>query len=278
MTTDVLRRTSSAPATSRRKERPWKTSATGLGIMRVGVLLGFLGLWSLAVRLELVDPILAKTPQEVWAAFSESMSAGDVWPALQATVFATLLGFVIASVVGVVIGALLALLPTVSAVLDPFLDALNAMPRVALAPVFIIYFGIGTSAKVALAFSIVVFVMIFSTRAGIRSADPEVMRLSVMLDASKLQLFWKVLLPVSVPSIFAGLRLGLVYSFLGVVTSEIIASEEGIGTLIMKYAGAFELEGVYAFLILLAVVASLFNAGMALLERRILRWQPPAVN
>lgn len=276
MSTELLSRPEIKRSTRQKASRDRKTSFVGLTLMRLGFLVGVVSLWWMAVRMDLIDATLAKTPAQVWDAFAASLRAGDVLPALRATVFATILGFVLASAVGIVIGAALALLPTVSRVLDPFLDAMNAMPRVALAPVFIIYFGIGTSAKVALAFSIVVFVMIFSTRAGIRAADPEVMRLSVMLDASKLQLFWKVLLPVSVPSIFAGLRLGLVYSFLGVVTSEIIASEEGIGTLIMKYAGAFEMEGVYAFLILLAVVASLLNAAMALLENRILRWQPPA--
>lgn len=266
------------PAVGASESRGRAASALTLLALRVGVLVAFVGLWWLAVEAQLVDPILAKSPAQVWEVFGAALGEGVVGPALWATVLATLLGFVLASVVGIVIGAALALLPMLSAVLDPFLDALNAMPRVALAPVFIIYFGIGTSAKVALAFSIVVFVLIFSTRAGIRSADPEVLRLSVMLDASKLQTFWKVLLPVSVPSIFAGLRLGLVYSFLGVVTSEIIASEEGIGTLIVKYAGAFEMEGVYAFLILLALVASVLNTAMAMLEKHILRWQPPAAH
>lgn len=266
------------PATGARRPRSRGASALVMLGLRAAVLLGFVALWWLAVGVELVDPILAKSPLQVWEVFVAAVEEGVVGPALWSTVLATVIGFALASVVGIVVGAALALLPTVSAVLDPFLDALNAMPRVALAPVFIIYFGIGTSAKVALAFSIVVFVLIFSTRAGIRSADPEILRLSVMLDASKLQTFWKVLLPVSVPSIFSGLRLGLVYSFLGVVTSEIIASEEGIGTLIVKYAGAFEMEGVYAFLILLAVVASVLNTAMAVLEKHILRWQPPATH
>lgn len=260
----------SMPASRRRR------SPARLLVLRIAVLVLFVALWWAADGLGLIAPILAKSPGEVWNAFVDSVDKGVLIPALGATVAATLAGFILASIVGIIVGAALALLPTVSAVLDPFLDALNAMPRVALAPVFILYFGIGMSAKVALAFSIVVFVLIFSTRAGIRSADPEILRLSTMLDANKFQTFWKVLLPVSVPSIFSGLRLGLVYSLLGVVTSEIIASEEGVGTLIVKSAGAFQMEGVYAYLILLAIAAALLNTAMAMLEKYILRWQPPA--
>lgn len=243
--------------------------------LRVLALALILGLWILTVKFELVSPVLSKSPIQVWDIFIDAVKEGKVVDATLSTVGATLAGFVLASVVGIVIGTVLALMPRLSTALDPFLDALNAMPRVALAPVFIIYFGIGTSAKIALAFSIVVFVLIFSTRAGIRSADPEIMKVSAMMGATRPQLFWKVLLPVSVPSIFAGLRLGLVYSFLGVVTSEIIASRQGLGTVIMQYSGSFQMEGVYAFLILLALIASFFNVLMASLEKHILRWQPP---
>lgn len=243
---------------------------------RVGVVLGVLALWQLAATRGWVTPVLAKTPGEVWSFLAESASTGELWRHTRATLTAVIVAFVLASVVGVFVGIGLGLLPRTERVLSPFIDALNAMPRIALAPVFVIYFGVTLSAKVALAFSVVVFMVLSAARAGVRSTDAEILRLSTILGASKAQLFVKVLLPVAVPSIFASLRLGLIYSLLGVVASEIIASREGLGQLVSHYSGVFKLEGVYGVLLLLAVIASVLNQTMVSIERRILRWQPPA--
>jgi NitT/TauT family transport system permease protein len=212
----------------------------------------------------------------VWSYLSEASANGELWQHTRATMTAVILAFVLAGIVGVVVGIALGLLPRTERVVNPFLDAVNSMPRIALAPVFIIYFGINTSAKVALAFSIVVFMVLSAARAGVRSTDAELLRMSTVLGASKPQIFRKVLLPVSVPAVFAGLRLGLIYSLLGVVASEILASREGLGQLIARYSGTFQLENVYAILILLAILAMVLNQAMVAMERRILRWQPPS--
>ena len=113
-------------------------------------------------------------------------------------------------------------------------------------------------------------------RAGVRSTDAEWLRLSTVLGARKHQLFFKVLLPVATPAIFAALRLGLIYSLLGVVGSELISARDGLGQLIAYDSSVFQMDGVYGILVLLAVIAVVLNQLMALLERRLLRWQPPA--
>jgi NitT/TauT family transport system permease protein len=153
------------------------------------------------------------------------------------------------------------------------LDALNATPRIAIAPVFIIVFGIGMSAKIALAFTVVVFMIISAARSGIHAANPDVLRLMTVMGASKPQIFFKVLLPVATPSIFAGLRLGLVYSLLGVVTSELLASRDGLGQLIALYSGTFQLDRVYAIIFVLIVISGGLNAIFTSLERRLTRWK-----
>ncbi|HUN52386.1 MAG TPA: ABC transporter permease, partial [Candidatus Sulfotelmatobacter sp.] len=238
------------------------------------VLLAVLGLWQLVVSLRLVDPIIAKSPGQVFAFLRQSSASGELWRNTAATMEAVCIAFGLASVVGVTLGITLGLLRGVERVLTPFFDAANAMPRIALAPVFIVWLGIGTEAKVALAFSIVVFVVVSAAQAGVRSADPEVLRMSAVFGITKPQLFYKVLLPVSVPAIFAGLRLGLVYALLGVVGSEIIASQEGLGQLISLYSGEFKLDAVYGILIVLAVIASILNMITAAAERWLLRWRP----
>lgn len=238
------------------------------------VLLALLGLWQLVVSLRLVDPIIAKSPEQVFAFLHESWTSGELWHNTVATMEAVFIAFVLASVVGVVLGITLGLLRGVERVLTPFFDAANAMPRIALAPVFIVALGIGIAAKVALAFSIVVFIVVSAAQAGVRSADPEVLRMSAVFGITKPQLFYKVLLPVSVPAIFSGLRLGLVYALLGVIGSEIIASQEGLGQLISLYSGEFRMDAVYGILIVLAVIASILNMITAAAERWLLRWRP----
>jgi NitT/TauT family transport system permease protein len=244
---------------------------------RLVVLVALVALWQLVVSLDLVDPIIAKSPSQVASFLRHSASTGELWRNTKATMEAVVLAFVLASVVGVVVGITLGLLPRAERVFTPFFDAANAMPRIALAPVFIVWLGIGVEAKVALAFSIVVFIVIGAAQGGVRSADPEILRLSAVYGITKVQLFYKVLLPTSVPAIFAGLRLGLVYALLGVVGSEIIASQSGLGQLITLYSNNYRLDAVYGILIVLAVIASILNVFMAAAERRLLRWRPDDV-
>ena len=254
--------------------RPARGSQLALRGWQLLVLLGLLGFWQLVAWLQLIDPIIAKSPGQVFSFLVDSSASGELWRNTAATMEAVCLAFGMASIVGVVLGVTLGLLRGVERVLTPFFDAANAMPRIALAPVFIVWLGIGIGAKVALAFSIVVFIVVSAAQAGVRSADPEILRMSAVFGITKPQLFYRVLLPVAVPSIFSGLRLGLVYALLGVVGSEIIASQIGLGQLISVYSGEFRLDAVYGILIVLAIIASILNMVAAAAERWLLRWRP----
>jgi NitT/TauT family transport system permease protein len=240
---------------------------------QIVVIVAVLGLWQLTTTQQWVDPVLAKTPAETWAYLVEATGNGELGKNTWATLFAVLLAWVLAGAVGAAVGLTLGLLPRTERVVGPILEAFNAMPRIALAPVLIIYFGIGASAKVALAFSLAFFIVASGTRAGVRSADSELLRLSTIFGASRRQIVQTILLPGAVPSLFESLRLGLIYSLLGVVGSEIIGSQDGLGQLIAKYSGLFEMNAVYGILILLAVIATVFNQAMVILEERLLRWQ-----
>lgn len=267
------RSSNSTPSAGAKKARTGRHPLTLLA-MRVGFAVALIAAWQLVVSLQLIDRTVSSSPIEVWNALATAVTGSELWLNLADTMIAAVLAFVMASVVGVVTGIGLALLPSVEKVVAPFLDAINAMPRIALAPVFVVAFGLSISSKIALAFSIVVFMVISAARAGVRSVDVDVAVLARTLGATRRQMFTKVLVPVAVPSIFGGLRLGLIYSILGVVTAELIASRSGVGQLLQKYAGLFQTAEMYAVLIALAVVAGLINAGMTRLESVILRWQP----
>ena len=244
--------------------------------LQLSVGLALLGLWQLAANLKWPDPVLAKSPVQSWDYLVGAARSGELLSNTWATMSAVLIAWVLAGLAGVVAGLALGLMPRTERVLNPYLDAANAMPRIALAPLLIVALGIGTWAKVAVASTLVFFIVLSGARAGVRSADAEWLRLSAVLGARKRQLFFKVLLPVATPAIFAALRLGIIYSLLGVVGSELISARDGLGQLIAYDSSVFQMDGVYGILVLLAVIAVILNQLMSLLERRLLRWQPPA--
>lgn len=245
-------------------------------VLQVSLGVALLGLWQLAAAEKWPDPVLAKSPVQSWDYLAGAARSGALWSNTRSTMTAVLIAWVLAGLAGVVAGLALGLMPRTERVLSPYLDAANAMPRIALAPLLIVALGIGTSAKVALASTLVFFIVLSGARAGVRSTDAEWLRLSAVLGARKHQLFFKVLLPVATPAIFAALRLGLIYSLLGVVGSELISARDGLGQLIAYNSSVFQMDGVYGILVLLAVIAVVLNQLMAFLERRLLRWQPPA--
>jgi NitT/TauT family transport system permease protein len=233
------------------------------------------GVWELVYEYQLVNRLVSRSPAQVWDFGWQLVRTRAFWSAFASTLDATLIAAVLAVLVGIPVGMLLALTPRIEAVVSPVLDALNSMPRIAFAPVFILWFGITTTAKVALAFSVVVFIMIYNARAGVRSVDEDVIRLSKALGTSRLHLFTKVLFRYAIPSILAGVRLSIIYSLLGVVTSEIIASRMGLGLLINQYSSTFELQGTYSVLFVLALTGLGLNLGVSRVERWLLRWKAP---
>jgi len=237
-----------------------------------------LAIWQLASTFGLGVQVVVQSPTKVFTAFIALCSGDMLWQNYWATLKATISGLAIALLIGTPIGLALGLMPTVQRVLAPFISALNSMPRIALAPVFIIVFGISIGAKIALAVSLVIFIMILNAMAGVSAADPEAVRMMVTIGASRFQILRMVVLPAAMPSILTGMRLGLIYSLLGVIASELIASADGLGQMIARSAGVFDLATVYAILLLLMVTAAFFNSISEALGRWALRWQAPMAN
>lgn len=251
----------------------WTSSTAAILMSRIGVGLVILAAWQGIAVSGVVSPVISRTPVQVFSALWAVIVNGTLVPALVATLWATLVALLLAAVVGITLGVLLGLMPRLDRLIDPYLNAANAMPRVALAPVLIAYFGIGQSGKIALAFSIVVFVMLINAQAGVRAADRDLVVLSKVMGMSRLEAVAKILLPSAVPSIFAGLRLGLIYALLGVVASELMAAKVGLGQLIAGFAGSYDMASAYAVMLVLAVLGALINYGMAMVESHLLRWQ-----
>ena len=241
----------------------------GLYVGRLLIFLGFGLVWWAAVKFKLLDKFFVSSPDAIAVFLFESF-VKEIIPNWHATLLATLIAFVLSGVAGVLAGLALYELPRVKRLLDPFLTALNSMPRIALAPIFILWFGIEVASKVALAFSLGFFIVLLSTYAGIRNVDPILMRLSRSLGCSPWQQFTKIMLPWAIPSVFAGLKLALIYSFLGVVTSEMLASKVGLGQLIMYYSGLLRMDAVMGILFVMAVTAVLLTMLGDWIEAKLL--------
>lgn len=253
-------------------EVTWSTGRIWLG--RLIILGAFFGLWEWASNTRMIEPILIGAPsgivQYLW---KDVIVAGSLWKDFAYTMGATLLAFTFGSIGGVLVGMLFITRPNIEAMLSPILMALNAMPRIALAPLFIIWFGLGIGSKVAIGFSLTFFIVLTNTVAGGRGVNPDHITLARTLGASESQIFRKFTLPSAVPVIFNGLRLGLVFALLGVIGGEIIASEHGLGQTLSVLAASFKTNGVFGVIILLALIGVAITWGMTWLENRLLRWR-----
>lgn len=230
--------------------------------------------WEVAAGRGMLDPVFFGRPSGIVSYLWEGLFAGG--PLLRDflwTVLGTLGAFTLGSAAGILIGLLFVMYPFVEKVLDPFMAAMNALPRIALAPLFLLWFGLGISSKIALGASLTLFIVLSSTVAGIRSVDHDFLTLARTLGASALQVFARITLPSAVPTIFSGLRLGLIYAMLGVVAGEIIGAEVGLGQRLSYLAGTFATNGVFAVLALLAILGTSITWIMSAVEARLLRWQ-----
>ncbi|MDM0043903.1 ABC transporter permease [Variovorax dokdonensis] len=237
-------------------------------------LLILIGSWELATRRDWVDPTFFGSPSGVAAyLWSGLFVTGSIFKDLGWTIAATLISFVLGSAAALLLGLAFARFPSLQEFCEPYLAAINAMPRIALAPMFLLWFGLGIGSKIAAGVSLTFFIVLSSTIAGVRGVLTDWVILSQTLGATPTQLFCKVTLPSAVPVIFSGLRLGLVYSLLGVVGCELIASEHGLGQQIAYLSSSFNMSGVMGLLLLLALLGMGATWLMNRIEKVLLAWQ-----
>jgi len=256
-------------------KRRWARRRRFLGLQatRVAVLVIFLAGWQILSERGVIDALFFSRPSAIWDFLKDQFSTGEIWHHANITLRDMAAAFILGSGLGIAAAIVKTVWPFFSDVVDPFLTLLNALPRVALAPLFIIWFGIGEASKIYLAVTLVFFIVLLSAEAGLRGVDEEHVRSLRAMSASKAAIFFKVQLPSAVPAIFGGLRLAVVYALLGVVFGEMMASQAGLGHQLQNSASTFQTQGVMAFLAVLALLALVLNTLVVLVERYFLRWQ-----
>ncbi|WP_426615737.1 ABC transporter permease [Bradyrhizobium sp. McL0616] len=234
----------------------------------------FVLVWEQATARGLLEPTFFGRPSGVarylWKGF---VTEGQLWLELGYTVLGASISFVGGSICAMAVGLFFATFPRTHRATEPYITLLNAMPRIALVPLFLLWFGLGIGSKIAVGFSLTFFIVLSATIAGIRGVDRDYLLLSRALGATPSQIFFKVTLPSAVPVISSGVRLGMIFALLGVVGAELIAAEHGLGQIVAYLQATFNVDGVMAILLLLALLGLGASSLMSRLERRLLAWQ-----
>ena len=213
-------------------------------------------------------------PQKVFWVIVDWFWSGDIFGHLGVTLLETALGFLIGSAFGLGIGLWLALSPTASAVMDPYIKGFNSMPRVVLAPIFAVWFGLGIWSKVALGVTLVFFVVFFNVYQGIKDVSPVVLANARMLGASRRQLIHRVYIPSALTWVFSSLHVSVGMAFVGAVIGEYLGSAAGVGYLILQAEGTFDIDTVLAGIIMLTIFALILDTVITLIEGSLLVWRP----
>jgi NitT/TauT family transport system permease protein len=266
-----------------------KPSGSNLRYWQAGLLALLLLAWHLLSRNSqyaffLGEPV--KVAGRVWSwfmpfGFGESglfpdglPGHADIYPHLGITLLETLLAFVIGTVLGLVFGLWLALAPTASSILDLYIKAANSMPRVILAPIFSLWFGLGMWSKVALAVTLVFFIVFFNVYQGVKEVSPVVLANARMLGANQKQLLRTVYLPSATSWVFSSLHTSVGLAFVGAVVGEYLGSASGVGYLILQAEGTFDVNTVFAGIVVLTAFALLLDGLVGRIEKRLMKWQP----
>lgn len=226
-----------------------------------------------AASIWLIDPFFISSPIEVLARLWEWTRDGSIFLHIWATLYATFLGFIIGSVAGVIGGIWLGMSPFVSRLLNPYIWAFNALPKVALAPLLILWFGLGIQSKVALAAVLVVFLVFVNTFSGVREVDRDLIDGVRLMKAKRSQILMKVILPSAMSWIFVGLKSALPFALIGVIIGEMIASNRGLGYLVQRAGSEFDTAGAFAALTIIAVIAAVLNELVQAVQSRLERWK-----
>ena len=252
----------------------WR-GAIQLGVWQVLVGVAMLGFWELSAG-RLIDTFFVSKPSLVLGNLWGSVLNGSLARDVVVTMRETAIGYVLGAPLAIVCGFLLAQSPRVAAVLNPYILALYGVPRIALAPLFLIWFGIGENSKIFLALMMTFFLTFVNTYTGINSVDVGLKNIARVMGASRAAVFWKVVLPSASPWIIAGLRISIPQALVSAVVGEIVMSTAGLGYRIGLATQTFSMTGAMAGVIVLMVIVVLLNLLLDRIEAHLLRWRPPS--
>jgi len=250
----------------KRMIRVWRVVALGV----------WLGTWELASD-TLIDPFFSSAPSLISVRVWEWLSTGYIWVHLGATLREMGLGLLAGSVLGIVVGFVLGRAGMLAAIADPFITAVYSLPKLALAPLFILWFGIGLLSKVVLVGLIVFFLVFFNTYAGVRDVDRLYINALRIMGGNRRDVYFKVILPSSSIWVFTGLKVAVPYALIGAIVGELISSSQGLGYIINNASSFFDTTGVLAGLVYVAAIAITVNYLVGVAERRFMVWKDSEV-
>src|SRR5215468_5395687 len=255
-----------------------------LALYHVLLLAGIFAFWYVMTEPGLIPPFYFDDPMRAKFFFGQPLvvlkkiwiwfSGGTIYLHLGVTLIETLLAFLIGTALGLILGLWLALSPTASTLADPYIKAMNAMPRVILAPIFAVWFGLGITSKVVFGITLVFFIVFFNVYQGVKEVSPVVLANARMLGATGRQLLRYVYLPSATSWVFSSLHTSIGLAFVGAVVGEYLGSSSGVGYLILQAEGAFDINTVFAGILVLTAFALVLDVVVTGLERRLLRWRP----
>jgi NitT/TauT family transport system permease protein len=245
--------------------------------VRIALVVLWLGSWELAAR-TVVDPFYYSMPSKIWDKlviwFTDGTSQGSIWSNIAITLEEAVLGFLIGTLAGVVLGVVLGRSRFTAEVLAPFIKGANAIPRIVLASLFVIWFGLGMSSKVATAFVLVFFAVFFNAFQGAREVDKVLVDNSRILGASRWDLMRTIILPSATSWILASMHVAFGFALIGAIVGEFTGADKGLGILINHSQGNFDAAGIYAGMLITTVLALVAEWLITLLEKRLTSWRP----
>jgi NitT/TauT family transport system permease protein len=254
-------------------------SALFVNGVRAALVFLWLGSWELCAR-TVIDPFFYSMPSQIWAKlvtwFTEGTSQGTIWANIAVTLEEAVLGFFIGSLAGIVLGILLGRSHFLADVLAPFIKGANAIPRIVLASLFVIWFGLGMSSKVATAVVLVFFAVFFNAFQGAREVDKVLVDNARILGASRWDLMRTIILPSATSWILASLHVAFGFALIGAIVGEFTGADKGLGLLINHSQGNFDAAGIYAGMVITTVIALVAEYLLTKVELRLTAWRPPS--
>lgn len=252
--------------------RPYWTRALWINLVRLGAIGGFLLLWEIASG-RWIEPFLISSPSQIFKSFVENIQSGSLVEHSWVTFKEIGIGFPLGALSGIATGYLFGRSRALAEIFEPIIMALYGIPRTALAPLFIVWLGIGIWSKVGVVFLLTFFLNFFNTYAGMKQMDQEYIDLARLMGARGIKLTFKVILPAVSPYILTGIKTSIPFSVIGAIVGEFIAATEGIGFFIRLSAGVFKTADVFVGILVLMLLVIVMNKIADMVERRVLQWQ-----
>ncbi|WML43983.1 ABC transporter permease [Neobacillus sp. PS3-40] len=241
------------------------------------VFIVMMGTWQILTNQKMIDPFFFSSPidivKHIWTWAVNGTTAGPLYVQFLATFEETILSFILGGIAGIIFGYALGVNDLLSVILGPYIKAINAIPRVVLVPIFILWFGLGMSSKVASGLVLTFFIVFFNAFQGVREVDRNLINNARLLGASKRQLARHVIIPSALTWILSSLHSSFGFALIGAVVGEFIGSTEGLGYLIAQAQGAFDTTGVFAGMVILSITALFADWGVSKLEKRFIAWR-----